>query len=156
MRLPGETSQQDQLPQQVQEHTQISPPLQLSPACCSLCSPGQTHQCTSHTQPWGQAPLTVTSKDACILKLSLLEVSPHSHADTALCLNKQVAKYSMSTILTDLIPQEFNTVVGGLYWWRKKYGYGNNWQFIDRRKKFSAKLNILLAQSPLNLYLKFC
>lgn len=75
-----------------------------------------------------------------------MEVSPHSHADAALCLNKQVGKYIMSTILTHLIPQEFNTVRGGYI--DKKYGYGSNCQCIDRRNKFRAKLNIFLAQSP--------
>lgn len=92
---------------------------ELSPALCSLLlSPQQAHECPNHATLLGTGSglqLTVTSKHGCILELSLVEVSPHSHADATLCLNKQVGEHSMSTILIHLIPQEFNTVAGGLY-----------------------------------------
>lgn len=121
MRLPGETSQQEQLLHHVQEQTQISPLLQSYHLPCAPCllSPQQAHECPNHATLLGTGSglqLTVTSKHGCILELSLVEVSPHSHADATLCLNDQVGEHSMSTILIYLIPQEFNTVAGGLYW----------------------------------------
>lgn len=55
-------------------------------------------------------------------QVCLVYVSPHSHADSDLCLNKQVGNYSMATSLTYLVPQEFSAVNGPVLT-EKKYGY---------------------------------
>lgn len=109
MRLPGESSQQEQLLHHVQEHTEISPLLQSYHLPCAPCCALLGRHTNVLTM---QAPGARNWAAPYCHQLSLAKVPPHSHADSALCLNKQVGKYTMSTILTYLIPQEFSAVGG--------------------------------------------